>query len=87
MSQMLHRLLHTRVARLLEGIRELPILLAQLGSGLLWILTKRNCLKSLKGKEAGVELFVLDDGWFGNRIDDHRALGDWKVDTRKLPNG
>jgi alpha-galactosidase len=35
----------------------------------------------------GVERFVLDDGWFGLRDDDTRALGDWSVDPRKYPNG
>ena len=35
-------------------------------------------------KEVGVELFVLDDGWFGNRFDDNRALGDWFVNEEKL---
>ena len=37
--------------------------------------------------DVGVELFVLDDGWFGHRDDDTTSLGDWYVDTRKLPNG
>jgi len=37
--------------------------------------------------EAGVELFVMDDGWFGHRDDDHTSLGDWTVDSRKLPRG
>ncbi len=40
-----------------------------------------------KGKEAGVELFVLDDGWFGKRNDDYAGLGDWFVNTDKLPEG
>ena len=35
-------------------------------------------------KQVGVELFVLDDGWFGNRFDDNRALGDWFVNEEKL---
>lgn len=35
----------------------------------------------------GVELFVLDDGWFGHRDSDNSSLGDWFVDKRKLPNG
>ncbi|MBJ8194144.1 alpha-galactosidase, partial [Bacillus cereus] len=35
----------------------------------------------------GVELFVLDDGWFGKRDDDNTSLGDWVVDRRKLPDG
>ncbi len=38
-------------------------------------------------KEAGVELFVLDDGWFGERNDDYAGLGDWVENTRKLPQG
>lgn len=37
--------------------------------------------------KVGVELFVLDDGWFGHRDDDHTSLGDWFVDKRKLPDG
>ncbi len=38
-------------------------------------------------KELGVELFVLDDGWFGNRNDDFRGLGDWFANEQKLPGG
>jgi alpha-galactosidase len=38
-------------------------------------------------KELGIELFVLDDGWFGRRDDDTTSLGDWQVDLRKLPGG
>ncbi|MBQ9197973.1 MAG: alpha-galactosidase [Clostridia bacterium] len=37
--------------------------------------------------EAGVELFVMDDGWFGHRDNDTTSLGDWYVDRRKLPGG
>ncbi|QGQ95563.1 alpha-galactosidase [Paenibacillus psychroresistens] len=39
------------------------------------------------GSQLGMELFVLDDGWFGKRDDDHSSLGDWVVDTKKLPKG
>lgn len=39
------------------------------------------------GKEAGVELFVMDDGWFGTRNDDTQSLGDWYPNLKKLPNG
>lgn len=35
----------------------------------------------------GVELFVLDDGWFGRRNDDNSSLGDWAVNEGKLPGG
>lgn len=35
----------------------------------------------------GVERFVVDDGWFGQRNTDHAGLGDWVVNRRKFPNG
>jgi len=41
-------------------------------------------------KKLGVDMFLLDDGWFGNkypRNDDTAGLGDWKVNTKKLPDG
>ena len=37
--------------------------------------------------DAGIELFVLDDGWFGKRNDDTSSLGDWYANTKKLPDG
>ena len=37
--------------------------------------------------DAVVELFVVDDGWFGRRDDDTTSLGDWTADLRKLPDG
>ena len=38
-------------------------------------------------KKLGIELFVLDDGWFGERNDDTSSLGDWIVNKKKLPSG
>ena len=38
-------------------------------------------------KELGLELFVLDDGWFGKRNNDKSSLGDWFANGEKLPNG
>lgn len=40
-----------------------------------------------EAKKIGVELFVLDDGWFGERNDDRRGLGDFNVNMKKLPGG
>ncbi len=39
------------------------------------------------GKDVGIELFVVDDGWFGTRTDDTRSLGDWQENREKLPGG
>ncbi len=51
-----------------------------------------NKLKELfkDAKELGVDLFLLDDGWFGNkypRNGDNAGLGDWQENKKKLPNG
>ena len=40
-----------------------------------------------KAASIGVERFVMDDGWFGQRKDDHAGLGDWYVNKQKFPNG
>ena len=40
-----------------------------------------------KAKALGLEMLVVDDGWFQGRSDDHRALGDWIPDPVKFPNG
>ena len=43
-----------------------------------------------EAKDLGVDMFLLDDGWFGNkypRKDDHAGLGDWDVTHDKLPGG
>lgn len=37
--------------------------------------------------DIGVELFVMDDGWFGKRNSDRAGLGDWTVNPQKFPNG
>ena len=41
-------------------------------------------------KDLGVDMFLLDDGWFANkypRKDDHAGLGDWEATKSKLPDG
>lgn len=49
---------------------------------------ERKILSMAKeAKKLGVELFVLDDGWFGERDDDKAGLGDYEVNRKKLPNG
>jgi alpha-galactosidase len=40
-----------------------------------------------KAAKLGVELFVVDDGWFGKRNKDNAGLGDWTVNQQKFPNG
>jgi alpha-galactosidase len=40
-----------------------------------------------KAARLGVERFVVDDGWFGQRNNDHAGLGDWYVNAQKFPHG
>jgi len=40
-----------------------------------------------QAQKLGIEMFVLDDGWFGHRNDDTTSLGDWFVDPAKFPKG
>ncbi|MBR2133916.1 MAG: alpha-galactosidase [Eubacterium sp.] len=49
--------------------------------------TKEQTALAQKAAKAGCELFVMDDGWFGERKDDHAGLGDWFVNKEKFPNG
>ena len=59
--------------------------------GIYFDITEERILAMMNDIAAfGGELFVMDDGWFGSkyqRNSDNAALGDWVVDTRKLPNG
>lgn len=87
MSRTYHRLYRTRLARGVYRDKERPILVNN------WEATYFNFNeeKLLEiadvAAELGLELFVLDDGWFGKRDDDKTSLGDWYEDRRKLPNG
>ena len=40
-----------------------------------------------KAARIGIERFVMDDGWFGQRMNDHAGLGDWYVNPKKFPHG
>lgn len=59
----------------------------QLG-GLLFKFDREKLLKLAKrAKSLGVELFVLDDGWFGARDSDTAGLGDYDVNLKSCPAG
>lgn len=87
LSQTYHSLYNNHLVRGKWKNQERPILLNNWEATYMDF-TEESILKiAAKAKEAGAELFVLDDGWFGKRNDDHRALGDWVENPEKLPNG
>ena len=87
MSQVFHQLFRRRLARGYWRERARPVLINN------WEATyfdfSENQLLDLaeKAQEVEVELFVLDDGWFGQRTNDRAGLGDWFVNPERLPQG
>lgn len=87
MSQAYHHLIRERVVRSEFKNQERPIVVNN------WEATffdfNEAKLKPIvdEAKQLGIEMFVLDDGWFGHRDDDNSSLGDWQVDHRKFPQG
>ncbi|KSU82091.1 alpha-galactosidase [Fictibacillus enclensis] len=87
MSRTFHDLYRTRLVRGKFRDAERPVLVNN------WEATyfDFNAEKILDivevGAELGIELFVLDDGWFGKRNNDKTSLGDWFVNKEKLPEG
>jgi alpha-galactosidase len=86
-SRLLHRFERERILPGGAAARLRPVLYNS------WEATEFNVdeagQRALAAKAAsfGVELFVMDDGWFGARKDDHAGLGDWVVNPKKFPNG
>lgn len=87
MSQSLHKLYQKRLARGYWRDRTRPILLNNWEATYFNFTEDRLVEIASKAKESGVELFVLDDGWFGQRSDDTAGLGDWTPNPQRLPNG
>ncbi len=87
MSQTYHRLYRTRLMRGKWRDSARPILLNNWEATYFDFTEEKILQIAKKAKEVGVELFVLDDGWFGTRNDDYQGLGDWFVNTDKLPDG
>lgn len=48
---------------------------------------EQQLILAKEAKDLGVEMFVIDDGWFKGRKDATAGLGDWEVDKTKFPNG
>ena len=87
MSQAYHRLYRDRLMRGKWRNHARPILLNNWEATYFDFNEEKILNIAKKAKEVGVELFVLDDGWFGTRNDDYQGLGDWFVNKNKLPNG
>jgi alpha-galactosidase len=87
MSRIFHKLYRTRLCRGQFRDQERPILINNWEATYFDFTT--NIIESIAkaAGEFGIELFVLDDGWFGKRNNDECSLGDWFVNRDKLPLG
>lgn len=87
MSRIYHRLYRTRLCRGLYRDKERPILVNNWEATYFDFNTDKLESIAAEASKLGIELFVLDDGWFGKRDADNSSLGDWVEDLRKLPGG
>lgn len=87
MSQRMHGFVQDCIVRGKWKKKTRPVLLNSWEAAYFDINESKILKLAKAGKDVGVELFVMDDGWFGTRDDDKQSLGDWKVNTKKLPNG
>ena len=87
MSRTFHDLYRTRLARGVWRDKARPILINNWEATYFDFNEEKILRIAEKAKEIGVELFVLDDGWFGKRNKDNASLGDWYPNLNKLPGG
>lgn len=87
MSQNMHAFVRECIVSGTWKKKERPVLLNSWEAAYFDI-NERKLLKLAKAaRDVGIELFVMDDGWFGERNDDKTSLGDWYVNPKKLPDG
>ncbi|MFV0379918.1 MAG: alpha-galactosidase [Anaerorhabdus sp.] len=87
MSTNMHNFVKENIVRGLWKNKERPVLLNSWEAAY-FDFNEAKLLKLAKaGADLGIELFVLDDGWFGKRNNDKSSLGDWYDNYKKLSNG
>ncbi len=87
MSHAFHRLYSENLMRSKWFERDRPILINNWEATYFNFDEEKILQIARRAKELGVEMLVLDDGWFGKRNTDNCSLGDWVVNPEKLPGG
>jgi alpha-galactosidase len=87
MSHHFHDFIQNHIVRGEWKDKERPVLINNWEAYFFKFTQGRLLRLARRAKRLGVELFVLDDGWFGKRNDDYAGLGDYNVNRRKLPRG
>ena len=86
-SQNMHRFVRSHIVRGVWRDRPRPVLLNSWEACYFNISEKSLVSMARSAKDLGVELLVMDDGWFGERDNDRCSLGDWTPSVKKLPGG
>ena len=86
-SQNMHRFVRSHIVRGVWRDRPRPVLLNSWEACYFNINEKSLVSMARSAKDLGVELLVMDDGWFGERDNDRCSLGDWTPSVKKLPGG
>lgn len=87
MSRTLHDLYRNHLIRSPYCHKKRPILINNWEATYFDFNTEKLLSIAREAAKLGIEMLVMDDGWFGDRHDDNRALGDWFVNEKKLPGG
>ena len=87
MSRRFHRFYRQRLCRGIYRDAQRPILINSWEATYFDFDQEKILNLARTAKKCGIEMMVLDDGWFGKRDDDTCSLGDWVANTKKLPNG
>ena len=87
MSRTFHDLYRNHLIRSPYKDRKRPILINNWEATYFDFDTDKLIAIAKQAKEDGIEMLVMDDGWFGHRNDDNTSLGDWKVNEEKLRGG
>lgn len=87
MSQTFHQLFRKRLARGKWREKDRPVLINNWEATYFDFDEEKLVSIAKKAFDVGIELFVLDDGWFGERENDCAGLGDWHVNPKRLPRG
>ena len=87
MSRMFHRAIRLNLCRGPWKDARRPILINNWEATLFHFDAEKLYSIAQAASRVGVEMMVMDDGWFGERNDDFGGLGDWNVNEKKLPGG
>lgn len=87
MSRTLHDLYRKHLIRSPYRNKKRPILINNWEATYFDFNTEKLLAIAREAKRCGIEMLVMDDGWFGRRNDDNTSLGDWQVNEEKLPGG